>query len=350
VSLPSGTFNQSYAQDMAIIRTKTQWIILFAFLIFLFTCPLYSSGRILTILTIIGITVISVHGLSILTGYCGQISMGHAGFMAVGGYVSGILCAKLGWSFWAALPTAGLAAGMVGLIFGLPSLRIKGFYLIMATIAAHFIIIWVIIQLYGVTGGADGLAVPRPEIGGFVFKSKASYFYLVMVIACLVTFLTKNIARTRAGRAFIAIRDNDLAAEVMGINLWAYKLLAFFIGCVFAGLAGSLLVHYIAFASIDQFPFMNSVWYLGMIIVGGIGTTTGVIFGTVFLKLLDELVTIAGPALAAIFPAIAAQAAASLSLMMRGLVIILFLIFEPRGLHHWWERIKAYYRLWPFSY
>jgi branched-chain amino acid transport system permease protein len=350
MSLPSGTFNQSYAQDMAIIRTKAQWAILFAFLVFLFTCPLYSSGRILTILTIIGITVISVHGLNILTGYCGQISMGHAGFMAVGGYVSAILCAKLGWSFWAALPTAGLAAGMVGLIFGLPSLRIKGFYLIMATIAAHFIIIWVILQLYTVTGGADGLAVPRPEIGGFVFKSKASYFYLVMVIACLVTFLTKNIVRTRAGRAFIAIRDNDLAAEVMGINLWAYKLLAFFIGCVFAGVAGSLLVHYISFASVDQFPFMNSVWYLGMLIVGGMGSTAGAIFGAVSLKLLDELVTILGPAIAAIFPAIAAQAAASLSLIMRGLVIILFLIFEPRGLHHWWERIKGYYRLWPFSY
>jgi len=350
MSLPSGTFNQSYAQDMAIVRTKAQWAILFAFLVFLVTCPLYFSDRILTILTIIGITVISVHGLNILTGYCGQISLGHAGFMAVGGYVSGILCAKLGWSFWAALPTAGLAAGMVGLIFGLPSLRIKGFYLIMATIAAHFIIIWVILQLYNVTGGADGLAVPRPEIGGFVFKSKASYFYLVMIIACLVTFLTKNLVRTRAGRAFIAIRDNDLAAEVMGINLWAYKLLAFFIGCVFAGVAGSLLVHYIAFASVDQFPFMNSVWYLGMLIVGGMGSTAGAIFGAVSLKLLDELVTIAGPALAAVFPAIAAQAAASLSLIMRGLVIILFLIFEPRGLYHWWERIKAYYRLWPFSY
>jgi branched-chain amino acid transport system permease protein len=319
-------------------------------IICLFTCPLYSSARILTILTIIGITVISVHGLNILTGYCGQISLGHAGFMAVGGYVSGILCAKLGWSFWAALPTAGLAAGIVGLIFGLPSLRIKGFYLIMATIAAHFIIIWVILQLYNVTGGADGLAVPRPEIGGFVFKSKASYFYLVMIIACLVTFLTINLVRTSAGRAFIAIRDNDLAAEVMGINLWAYKLLAFFIGCVFAGVAGSLLVHYIAFASVDQFPFMNSVWYLGMLIVGGMGSTAGAIFGAVSLKLLDELVTIAGPALAAAFPAIAAQAAASLSLIMRGLVIILFLIFEPRGLYHWWERIKAYYRLWPFSY
>jgi branched-chain amino acid transport system permease protein len=271
MSLPSGTFNQSYAQDMAIIRTKTQWVILFAFLVFLFTCPLYFSDRFLTILTIIGITLISVHGLNILTGYCGQISMGHAGFMAVGGYVSGILCAKLGWSFWAALPTAGLAAGLVGLIFGLPSLRIKGFYLIMATIAAHFIIIWLILQLSGITGGADGLAVPRPRIGSFVLESKASYFYLVMIIACLATFLAKNIVRTRAGRAFIAIRDNDLAAEVMGINIWIYKLLAFFIGCVFAGVAGSLLVHYIAFASVDEFPFMNSVWYLGMLIVGGYG-------------------------------------------------------------------------------
>jgi branched-chain amino acid transport system permease protein len=350
MSLPSGTFNQSYAQDMAIIRTKTQWVILFVFLVFLFTCPLYSSDRMLTILTIIGITVISVHGLNILTGYCGQISLGHAGFMAVGGYVSGILCAKLGWSFWVALPTAALAAGMVGLIFGLPSLRIKGFYLIMATIAAHFIIIWVILQLYDITGGADGLAVPRPEIGNFVFESKASYFYLIMIIACLATFLAKNIVRTRAGRAFIAIRDNDLAAEVMGINIWAYKLLAFFIGCVFAGVAGSLLVHYVAFASVDEFPFMNSVWYLGMLIVGGMGSTAGAIFGAVSLKLLDELVTIAGPALAALFPAVAAQAAASLSLIVRGLVIILFLIYEPRGLAHRWERIKAYYRLWPFSH
>jgi branched-chain amino acid transport system permease protein len=350
MSLPSGTFNQSYAQDMAIIRTKTQWVILFVFLVFLFTCPLYSSDRMLTILTIIGITIISVHGLNILTGYCGQISLGHAGFMAVGGYVSGILCAKLGWSFWVALPTAALAAGMVGLIFGLPSLRIKGFYLIMATIAAHFIIIWVILQLYDITGGADGLAVPRPEIGNFVFESKASYFYLIMIMACLATFLAKNIVRTRAGRAFIAIRDNDLAAEVMGINIWAYKLLAFFIGCVFAGVAGSLLVHYVAFASVDEFPFMNSVWYLGMLIVGGMGSTAGAIFGAVSLKLLDELVTIAGPALAALFPAVAAQAAASLSLIVRGLVIILFLIYEPRGLAHRWERIKAYYRLWPFSH
>jgi len=347
MGLPCGTFNQSYAQDMAILRTRAQWVILFAFLAFLFTSPLYFSDRVLTILTIIGITTIAVHGLNILTGYCGQISLGHAGFMAVGAYTSGVFCAKLGWSFWAALPCAALAAGMVGLIFGLPSLRVKGFYLIMATIAAHFIIMWFILQFRDVTGGADGLAVPRPEIFGFVLKSKASYFYLVMIIACLATFLAKNIVRTRAGRAFVAIRDNDLAAEVMGINLWAYKLLAFFIGCVFAGVAGSLLVHYIAFASVDQFPFMNSVWYLGMLIVGGMGSTAGAIFGAVSLKLLDELVTIVGPILSAV---VVPQAAASLSLIMRGLVIIIFLIFEPRGLGHRWELIKAYYRLWPFSH
>jgi branched-chain amino acid transport system permease protein len=347
MDLPCGTFAENYAQDMAIFRTKTHWVMLLAFLIFLFACPLFFSDRILTILIIIGITIISVHGLSILNGYCGQISIGHAGFMAVGAYTSGVLCAKLGWPFWAALPCAALAAGVAGLIFGLPSLKIKGFYLIMATIAAHFIIMWLIIQLYSITGGADGLAVPRPKIGGLVFKSKSSYFYLVMVIACLATVLAQNIARTRAGRAFIAIRDNDLAAEVMGINLWAYKLLAFFIGCVYAGVAGSLLVHYIAFASVDQFPFMNSVWYLGMLIVGGMGSTAGAIFGAVSLKLLDELVTIVGPILSA---AVAPQAAASLSLIMRGLVIILFLIFEPRGLVHRWEMIKAYFKLWPFSY
>jgi branched-chain amino acid transport system permease protein len=332
---------------MVISRVKPRWALLFAFLVFLFISPRFLSNQVLTVMTIIGIAVISVHGLNILTGYCGQMSIGHVGFMAVGGYTSAVLTAKLGWPFWVALPCGALAAGVAGLIFGLPSLKIKGFYLIMATIAAHFLIIWLVLQFRSITGGGDGLALPKPAIGGIVLKSKASYFYLVMIIACLATFLAANIARTRAGRAFIAIRDNDLAAEVMGINLWSYKLQAFFIGCVYAGVAGALLVHYFAFASIDQFPFMDSVWYLGMLIVGGMGSTVGAIFGAVSLKLLDELVTIVGPILSA---AVAPQAAAALALIARGLVIIIFLIFEPRGLAHGWETIKAYFRLWPFSH
>jgi branched-chain amino acid transport system permease protein len=167
-----------------------------------------------------------------------------------------------------------------------------------------------------------------------------------MAFTALATLLAKNIVRTRAGRAFVAIRDNDLAAEVMGISLWSYKLQAFFIGCVYAGVAGALLVHYYGFASVDQFPFMDSVWYLGMLIVGG-SNVTGPILGAISLKLLDELVTIVGPVLSA---AIAAQAAAAMGLITRGFVIILFLIFEPRGLDHRWGMIKAYYRLWPFSH
>ena len=170
---------------------------------------------------------------------------------------------------------------------------------------------------------------------------------IVLAIVAICIFLAKNLARTRVGRAFIAIRDNDLAAEVMGISLWSYKLQAFFVGCVYAGVAGVLLVHYYAFASVDQFPFIDSVWYLGMLIVGGMGSIPGAIFGAVSLKLLDELVTIVGPILSA---AVAAQAAASLALITRGLVIILFLIFEPRGLGHRWGMIKAYFRLWPFSH
>jgi branched-chain amino acid transport system permease protein len=342
----TGTFRENYGQDMAIFHSRRQWGIVAAFIVLLFACPLFCSDRVLTILTMMGIAVISVLGLSILTGYCGQISIGHAGFMAVGGYTSAVLSAKLGMPFWGALPCAALAAGVAGLIFGLPSLKIKGFYLIMATIAAHFIIIWTILQLSGITGGADGLSVPRAEIGSISLGSKANYFYLVIILACLATLLAKNIVRTRAGRAFIAIRDNDLAAEVMGVSLWTYKLQAFFIGCLYAGVGGSLLVNYYSFASTDQFPFMDSVWYLGMLIVGGMGSTAGAVFGAVALKLLDELVTITGPVLSAV---VAPQAAASLALISHGLIIIIFLIFEPRGLHHRWEMIRAYFRLWPFS-
>jgi len=332
---------------MAIFHAPSQWGVLVVFLALLFVCPLFVSDRALTIMTMMGIAIISVHGLNILTGYCGQISMGHVGFMAVGAYASAILTAKFGWPFWCALPCAALAAGLAGLVFGLPSLKIRGFYLIMATLAAHFIIIWIILQLRSLTGGPDGMPVPKPQFGSLVIDSKARYYYLVMVMACLATYLAVNITRTRAGRAFVAVRDNDLAAEVMGINLFVYKLQAFFIGCLYAGVAGCLLVHYYGFASVDQFPFMDSVWYLGMLIVGGMGSIVGAVLGAVALRLLDEFVTMMGPVLAA---AVAAQAAASLALMARGIVIILFLIFEPRGLVHLWGMVKDYVRLWPFSH
>jgi branched-chain amino acid transport system permease protein len=348
MSLPSGTFQESYAQDMAIFRTRTQWIFLFLFLIALFLAPFYVGDTNLTLLIVIGITVIGLYGLNILTGRCGLISMGHSGFMMVGGYASGILCAKAGLPFLAALPLAGLIAGLVGIIFGLPSLKIKGFYLIMATVAAYFIIHWAVLQLQDLTGGTNGLPIPRFTIFDINMNTKTNYYYFVLVILIIATYAAINIVRTRAGRAFVAIRDNDLAAEVMGVNLWSYKLQAFFIGCVFAGISGALSVQYLRFANLDQFPFMDSVWFLGMLIVGGMGSTTGVIFGVIALKLLDQLAIKIGPILVTTFH-FGPTAGSALSLVLSGLIIILFLIFEPHGIEHLWGRIKNWYRLWPFS-
>jgi len=343
--LPSGTFAQSYAQDMALVRTKAHWAFLVAFLAFLFTIPQWASPSFLTLVTIIGITVISAHGLNILTGNCGLVSLGHSGFMMVGGYVMAIFCHTVGLPFWASLPIAGLIAGFVGIIFGLPSLRIKGFYLIMATVAAYFIIHWLVLQFRSVTGGTEGLTVPPADLFGWSIRPKANYFYVVMVLAVLATIVTKNILRTRAGRAFVAIRDNDLAAEVMGVNLFSYKLQAFFIGCVFAGIAGALSAQYYSFVNVEQFPFFDSVWLLGMLIVGGMGSVSGTIYGAIIIKLLQQLAVRLGPTLSELANP---QIATGLSLILPSLAIILFLIFAPRGVSHIWERLRNYYQAWPY--
>jgi branched-chain amino acid transport system permease protein len=343
--LPSGVFAQTYGQDMAMTRTKGNWVFLAILMVFVFTIPQWASNSTLTLATVIGFTIISAHGLNILTGNCGLVSMGHSGFMMVGGYAAAILVVKLGLPFWVAAPLAALVAGAVGIIFGLPSLRVKGFYLIMATVAAYFIIHWLVLQFRGLTNGTDGLLMPRADVLFGTVTTKSQYYYIVMALTVLATLVAKNILRTRSGRAFVAIRDNDLAAEVMGVNLFSYKLQAFFIGCLFAGFAGALSVQFYAFANTEQFPFFDSVWLLGMLIVGGMGSTSGVIYGVIAIKLLQQFATKIGPSLAEL---VNPQAAVGLALILPGLAIILFLIFAPHGIAHIWERFKNYYQLWPF--
>ena len=350
MSLPSGTRNYSYAQDMAILRTKTHWALFIIFLALLFAAPLYLGNYWLGVANLIGITLIAATGLSILIGYCGQLSIGHAGFIAVGAYTSAVLTNRFELPFLVGLICAGFTAGLIGLIFGIPSVRVKGFYLAITTIAAQFIIIWVINHWSAVTGGFVGIKVPYASIGGFVFKSEASQFYLIISIAVLATFFAKNLARTRVGRAFIAIRDNDLAAEVMGINLFYYKLLAFFIGCFLAGIAGSLLAHWIGFMNAEQFSLTESILYIGMIIIGGLGTTLGPILGVVFIRLLQQVLTVEVVPFLESTVALPAGFATGIAPMLFGLVIVLFLILEPRGLAHRWALFKSAYRLWPFSY
>jgi branched-chain amino acid transport system permease protein len=348
-SLPCGTRNYSYAQDMAIVRTRTQWGLLIVFLVLLFTLPLYLANYWLSVVNQIGIVLIAAIGLNILVGYCGQLSIGHAGFIAVGAYVSAILSVKLGLPFPLAILSSGLMAGAIGLIFGMPSVRVKGFYLAITTIAAQFIILWVLRQWTSVTGGSNGLTVPYADIGGLVFNTQGRQFYLIAAIVVACVFFAKNIARTRVGRAFIAIRDNDLAAEVMGINLFFYKLLAFFLGCFLAGIAGSLMAYWTGSINTDNFDFSQSILYIGMIIIGGLGTSLGPILGVVFIQLLGVGVLLLTPFLQSSVPALN-TAVAGIAPMLFGLVIVLFLIFEPRGLAHRWNLLKASYRLWPFSY
>ena len=350
MSLPSGTRNYSYAQDMAILRTKTHWALFIIFLAFLFAAPLYLGNYWLGVANLIGITLIAATGLNILVGYCGQLSIGHAGFIAVGAYTAAILTNRLELPFLVGLICAGFTAGLIGLIFGIPSVRVKGFYLAITTIAAQFIIIWVINHWSAVTGGFVGIKVPYASIGGFVFRSEASQFYLIISIAVLATFFAKNLARTRVGRAFIAIRDNDLAAQVMGINLFYYKLLAFFIGCFLAGIAGSLLAHWIGFMNAEQFSLTESILYIGMIIIGGLGTTLGPILGVIFIRLLQQILTVEVVPFLESTIALPAGFATGIAPMLFGLTIVLFLILEPRGLAHRWALFKSAYRLWPFSY
>jgi len=349
LELPCGTRNYTYDVDMAIFRTRTHWALLGVLALILLTAPLYWGNYWLGVANLICITIIAATGLNILTGCCGQLSIGHAGFIAVGAYTAAVLTNRLELPFLVGLICAGLAAGLIGMIFGIPSLRVKGFYLAISTIAAQFIIIWVINHWTSVTGGFDGISVPPASIGGITFVTQASQFYMILVITALVVFLAKNLARTRVGRAFVAIRDNDLAAEVMGINLFRYKLVAFFVGCFLAGIAGSLLAHWIGFMNAENFTLMDSILYIGIIIIGGLGTTLGPILGAIFIRMLQQGITFIAPVLESTF-ALPAGFTTGIGPMVFGLAIILFLILEPRGLARRWQLFRASYRLWPFSY
>ena len=346
---PCGVFDERYIQDIAIVRTWQHWLALIGTLVILYTFPFYGSYYLISLINLLSILIIVILGLQIVMGYCGQISLGQPAFMAVGAYTSAILTATYGISFWIALPLSGLSAGIVGMISGAPSLRIKGFYLAMATLAAHFVIMWIIMHLE-ITGGIQGLHPPPPQIGNIVLDTEERMYYLIVTMMVISTFAARNLFRSKVGRAFVAINDNDLAAEVMGVNLYYYKLLAFFISCVYAGLGGSLWAHYYMVVHPEQFTFMHAIWYVGMVIIGGMGSIPGVFFGVLFVRLLDEIVLFSSPMLSSLFPWLGPGPGAALGLSAFGMALLLFIIFEPRGLAHRWEVIKESYRLYPFAY
>jgi branched-chain amino acid transport system permease protein len=350
---PAGVIDVRYGQDIAIIRTIPQWISLGLFALFLILVPqLFPSRYLLNVINIILIMTISIHGLNLLTGYAGQISVGHAAFMGVGAYACASLMTFAKLNFLVALPLAGVIAGLVGILFGLPSLRLKGFYLAMATIAAQFILTAFFFHFKpGIFGGSTGMSLQPIQLFGVLFDTQEKLYYLILPATGLMTFFAYNIARSRVGRAFVAIRDNDLSAEIMGISLFGYKLRAFFVGCFFAGISGSLYIVFMRTIRPDQFSLMDSIWMLGILIIGGLGSILGGILGTIFVKCLDEMVLVITPFLGTVLPdEYASRLSASLGLVVFGLVVVLFLILEPRGLAHQWTVLKSRFRNWPFTF
>lgn len=354
---PSGEFDHSYEYDMSTIRRRWQWVLLIVFLITLYTLPLYHQylptwfARWFSpsLINRVGISIIAVQGLNLLTGYTGQISIGQAAFMTVGGYLSALLVNQ-GLSFFVVLPIAALGAGLVGLFFGLPSLRVKGFYLTMATLAAQFIIPWFTRHAFpDLLNQAQGLNVRVPVFFGIEINTPERYMVLTLSFVILTTIISHNISRSRLGRAFVAVRDNDLAAEVLGVDPFKYKLRAFFLASAFAGIAGSLGAHRLRHINSETFNLNDSITFLGMLVVGGLGTTLGPILGALVVEYLTELATIMGPIIATAYPEIAGYIVQALKPLIFGVALMLFLIIEPRGLAHRWTLLKASWRLRPFS-
>jgi branched-chain amino acid transport system permease protein len=348
---PAGEFDTSYAEDMATIRRKWQWVLLIVFLVSLYTLPLYASQSLVALVNRICITIIAIQGLNLLTGYTGQISLGQAAFMTTGGYISALLVHQLGWPFFLSMPAAALGAGVVGLIFGLPSLRVKGFYLVMATLAAQFIIPWFTRNaLKDLLNGAQGLNVAVPNLMGLEINTPQRYLMLTLTVLIVTTIIAHNVSRSRLGRAFITIRDNDLAAEVLGVDLFRVKLQAFFLAAVYAGLAGALAAHQLRHINSETFNLSDSIIFMGMLVIGGLGSNLGPFFGAMVVEVLIEIATILGPIFSDILPATAYGAVQALRPLFFGTALMLFLIFEPRGLAYRWNVMKAAWRLRPFSH
>jgi branched-chain amino acid transport system permease protein len=315
----------------------------------LFTFPFWAGPYWVHVACICGVSVVSALGLNVLTGFTGLISMGHAAFMGIGAYTAAVLSIKAGFPFLLTLPLAGLTAALAGLVVGIPTLRLKGLYLVVTTLAFQFIVEHIIFHWEAVTNADTGLDLPAATLPFITFDSKEKFYYLILAVAALTAMFTKNLAMSRTGRAFVAVRDRDIAAEIIGIHLAKYKIMAFVISAFIAGVAGALYAFLVGHIGPDLYTFEKSILYVAMIIVGGMGTVLGAILGALFMTLLPVgIAEIFGP-LASEYTALATRIGA-VNVTVYGLVIVLFLLLEPDGLFGIWIRIKRYFRQWPFTY
>jgi len=361
--LPCGVYHENYKQDHAWWQTnfiKSKMFLLFISLFFII--PWVSDTYWLSVCNQIGYTVLGALGVQLLIGFCGQVTLGHAAFLAVGAYVSTLLVLEFPWpallvewglAYPISIFISAIAAGFWCVLFGLPSARVKGFYLILTTMAAQFITVDFVITQYVSQIGGRGQAFSLPpgtiKVGPWVIDSDIKVYYMMIVLVILCVVGVVNLLRSRVGRAWVAIRDNDISAEVMGINIIKYKLLAFFVAGCIGGIAGAVWISNLSAISPEHFPWFWSLWLVGVVLIGGAGSIHGTIFGSIFMVVVMELLQMAVMPLADTYPKLLLD-----FLFIKesafGLAICLFLIFEPNGLAYRWWQAKNYFNLWPFSY
>jgi len=362
VWLPCGHYHENYAKDQGwwqtpVIKGKMILLLFIVFVVF----PLTLSGYWLSVANMIGYTALGALGVQLLIGYAGLITLGHAAFIAVGAYTSTLLILKFPWpefivtlglAYPISILVAAIVAGLWSVLFGLPCVRVKGFYLILTTMAAQFITVDFILTQYVSKIGGRGQAFSLPpgtiKIGPWVIDTDLRVYFLMITLLVLTVMLMANLLRTRVGRAWVAIRDNDIAAETLGISIVRYKLLNFFVAGFIGGIAGACWVANLAALSPEHFPWFWSLWLVGVILIGGAGID-GAIFGSIFMVMVMELLQMAAIPLSEYWPRILIFFA-FIKDMAFGLAICAFLIYEPRGISYRWWQIKNYFNLWPFSY
>jgi len=332
----------NYLQDIRFFRFKSTAVWYGLLMLVLIGAPLKAGTYWTSLLTLAAIYAIVALGMNILTGYAGQISMGHAAFFAVGAYTTAFLGDK-GVSFWFALPAGAFLSALLGIFIGLPALRMKGLYLAIATMGFGFIMEQVIHSWEYVTNGVNGRQLVRPHLGPIDFRSDTSYFYLVLFILVVVILITKNLLRTPTGRALCAVRDSEPAAESMGINLAVYKTTAFAVSAFYTGIAGALFACHMQFIGPENFDVIVSINFLIMIIIGGLGSIHGSIYGAIFITFLPELIALAKDYLP---PAIAGQV--GLQGTIYGVLLVVFILFEPMGIYGRWLKVRFFFEMFPF--
>ncbi len=371
--LPCGTYFESYKADQQWWRTpfiKSKMILMIIVTVFLF--PLLSErydSQWLSVAYTINYYVLAALGVQLLIGYCGQITLGHAAFVAVGGYCSAMMMLFVPWPQF--LLDAGLAypisivvsailAGIWSVLFGLPSARVKGFYLIMTTMAAQWITVPFVITQYVSQIGGRGQSFSLPpgliKILWWEIDTDIRIYYLSIFLVAICILIMGNLLRSKIGRAWIAIRDNDIAAETMGVNIVGYKLLAFFVAGCFAGVAGSFYISALYAVSPEHYEWFYSLLWVGIILIGGVGSIQGIFFGSAFVvlvfKFLEMGVLFINDQLVEHYPALAYMTTKVIFFREAafGLAIIFFLMYEPNGLSYRYWQLKNYFNLWPFSY